>query len=435
VHRTTRVDNRMAAFPNAPPIAASHKWMIVVLLSLGMVIAYVDRANLSAVLALKDFRDWIKIDDNGRGLLNSTFFWSYALLQIPAGWVVDRYGSKRPYAIGFAVWSLASAATGLVQGVGQLVMARLALGVGESVSTAASLRWIRTNCAEKERGLATGVLFAGTKVGAAVGVPIAVALAARFGWRLMFVALGLGGLAWLVGWLLSVRDDSGGTQATLQPAEAGVRREIKVNELLASPAIWGILLGTFAYNYFIYFCLTWLPAYFTESRHLTPQAMSLYTMFSFGGMAAVGILAGWVADRFIARGGNPIRVRRTFTLLGFIVAATELIGMLSSSNGVALFFAIFSLTGLGLATANYWALTQTIFPSPVIGRMVGLQNFASNVSGILAPIVTGWLKHKTGGYGASGWAVLVVLMMGLVSYGLLVGESAGQRFRGEAPKA
>jgi MFS family permease len=124
-----------------------------------------------------------------------------------------------------------------------------------------------------------------------------------------------------------------------------------------------------------------------------------------------------------------VRVRRTFTLLGFIVASTELIGMLSASNSVALFFAIFSLTGLGLATANYWALTQSIFPQRVIGRMVGLQNFASNLSGIVAPIVTGWLKHRTGGYGASGWAVLVVLTLGLLAYGVLVRESAATRFR------
>lgn len=404
--------------------------MVVSLLSVGMVIAYVDRANLSAVLALKSFHDWIPIDDNGRGILNSAFFWSYALLQIPAGWIVDRYGAKRPYAIGFAVWSLASAATGAVQGVGQLVAARLALGVGESVSTAASLRWIRLNCVEKERGLATGILFAGTKIGAAIGVPITVVLVGHFGWRLMFVLLGLGSMVWLVGWLLAVPDDSAPARDAGQRAvqAAGVRK-VGIRELLSAPAIWGILLGTFAYNYFIYFCLTWLPAYFTEARHLSPREMSLYTMFSFGGMAAVGILAGWIADRFIARGGNPVRVRRFFTLMGFIVASTELIGMLTSSNSVALFFAIFSLTGLGLTTANYWALTQTIFPSGVIGRMVGLQNFASNLSGIVAPLVTGWLKHKTGGYGAAGWAVLAVLMLGLISYGLLVREDAAERFR------
>ena len=414
------------------PVSSGRKWLVILLLSLGMVIAYVDRANLSSVLALKSFRAWVHLDDTGRGLLNSAFFWSYALLQIPAGWAVDRYGAKRPYAIGFALWSIASAATGLAQGVGHLVGARLALGVGESVSTAASLRWIRLNCAEKQRGLATGVLFAGTKIGAAIGVPVTVALVARFDWRLMFIVSGVGGLVWLVLWMLAVRDDSGSGRVTSGPRPKVAITRVRVGDLLREPTIWGILLGTFAYNYFIYFCLTWLPAYFTEARHLSPTAMGLYTMFSFGGMATVGVAAGWAADRVIARRGKPVKVRRLFTLAGFIVASTELIGMLSRSNDVALFFAIFSLAGLGLATANYWALTQTIFPADVIGRMVGIQNFASNLSGIVASIVTGWLKQKSGGYEAAGWAILVVLLIGLASYGLLVKDSAGDRFRAEA---
>jgi MFS transporter, ACS family, D-galactonate transporter len=394
------------------------KWWIVILLAIGMIVAYVDRGNLSSVLALRSFRDWIHLDDTGRGLLNSAFFWSYALLQVPAGWAVDRYGAKKPYAIGFALWSLSSAAAGLVQGIGQLVAARLALGIGESVSTAASLRWIRLNCAEKERGLATGILFAGTKIGAAIGAPITIALAVRLSWRLMFVLCGLGGLLWLIAWLLSATNEAGTTPAGRTSAANAVR----MRDLFSNSAIWGILLGTFAYNYFIYFCLTWLPAYFAEARHLSPGAMSLYTMFSFSGMAVVGILAGWLADRIISRTGRAVRVRRLFTLLGFVVASTELIGMLSRSNNIALFFAIFSLTGLGLATANYWALTQTIFPPAAIGRMVGLQNLASNLSGIVASILTGWLKQKTGGYGAAGWAILAILFLGLIAYGFLVRE-------------
>ncbi len=408
---------------------ARGKWGIIILLALGMVIAYVDRANLSAVLGMKSFRLLFRLDDNQRGLLNSAFFWSYALLQIPAGWLVDRYGSKRPYALGIALWSLASAATGMVQNMTQLVAARLVLGVGESVSTAASLRWIRLNCAEKERGMATGILFAGTKFGAAIGVPLTVALVLRFNWHLMFILSGVSGALWLLAWLLSVREES----AVVRTAQTASRERVSITALLAAPAIWGILLGTFAYNYFIYFCLTWLPAYFSEARHLSPGAMGLYTMFSFGGMAIVGILAGWLADRFIARGANPIRIRRLFTMTGFVVAGTELIGMLSHSNNVALFFAIFSLTGLGLTTANYWALTQTIFPASTVGRMVGIQNFASNLSGIVAPIITGWLKHKTGGYEAAGWAILVVLALGLAAYGLLVRENAGDRFQTAVP--
>jgi hypothetical protein len=83
------------------------------------------------------------------------------------------------------------------------------------------------------------------------------------------------------------------------------------------------------------------------------------------------------ADRIIARGGNAVRVRRLFTMTGFVIASTELAGMVSKSNDLALFFAVFSLAGLGLTMANYWALTQTIFPASVVGRMIGIQNFAS----------------------------------------------------------
>jgi MFS transporter, ACS family, D-galactonate transporter len=395
---------------------SGRKWLVIILLALGMVIAYVDRANLSAVLALRAFRDWSALNDSGRGLLNSAFFWSYALLQIPAGWIVDKYGPKRPYSIGFALWTLASAAGGLAQGIGQLMFTRVVVGIGESVSTTASLRWIRFNCAESERGLATGILFAGTKIGAAIGVPLTVALVLHMGWRAMFVFSGLGGMVWLAAWLFLVREQPVPRSAQPRTSED----EVRIAALFRKPAIWGILLGTFAYNYFIYFCLTWLPAYFTEARHLTPTAMGLFTMFSFGGMAVVGVAAGWVADRLIAPGGNAVRVRRLFTMTGFIVASTELIGMLSKSDNVALFFAVFSLAGLGLTTANYWALTQTIFPSSVVGRMIGIQNFASNLSGIVAPVITGTLKHRTGSYSAASWAILGVLLFGLTAYGLLV---------------
>jgi MFS transporter, ACS family, D-galactonate transporter len=394
------------------------KWLVVILLCLGMAIAYFDRVNLSSVLALPSFREWSGLDDRGRGLLNSAFFWSYALMQIPMGWVVDRYGTKRPYAVSFAVWSLASASAGMVQSVGQLAIARLALGIGEAVSTPASLRWIRLNCVEKERGLATGIFFSGTKIGTAIGAPITVALVARFDWRWMFILCGSCGFFWLVPWVIGVHEEGPAASAPKEtvPAQAKVR----VRDLLHEPTLWGILLGTFAYNYFIYFCLTWLPAYFTEARHLSPTAMSLYTMFSFAGMAIVGILAGWAADRIISKRGKAVRVRRLFTLAGFLAASTEAIGMISASDKTALFFAIFSLAGLGLATANYWALTQTIFAPGMMGRIVGLQNFASNLSGVVAPIITGWLKYKTGGYEAAGWAILALLIVGLLSYGLLV---------------
>src|ERR1051326_706825 len=133
---------------------------------------------------------------------------------------------------------------------------------------------------------------------------------------------------------------------------------VSFRRIMASPVIWGTIVGTFCYMYFVYFCMTWMPAYFVERRHLSLGDMGLYTFFSFGGMAAVSALGGWAADALIARGRDAVSVRKAFTIAGFLIASTEVIGALSGSVSVALFFAVFSLSGLGLATANYWAKTQ-----------------------------------------------------------------------------
>jgi hypothetical protein len=137
-------------------------------------------------------------------------------------------------------------------------------------------------------------------------------------------------------------------------------------------------------------------------------------------MAIVATLAGWVADRLIQRGGDPVRVRKAFVIAGFLVASTEVIGALSSSHSVALFFAVFSLSGLGLTTANYWALTQTLIPGGAVGRIVGVQNCAANLPGIAAPLLTGWLKHTTGNYNAPMQAIWFFLLLGVAAYVFLV---------------
>ncbi|HEX4230938.1 MAG TPA: MFS transporter [Bryobacteraceae bacterium] len=393
------------------------KWAVVALLSAGMVIAYIDRANLSVVLATAEVRDALHLSDAARGLLNSAFFWSYALLQIPAGWIVDRYGVRKPYAIGFLFWTMVSAATGLVTHVSQLVAVRLLLGAGEAVGAPASLRWIRWNCPEERRGLAIGIYFAGTKIGSALGVPLAAFLITAFSWRTMFVICGLAGLVWLLGWLLLASD---ATPQEISTQNKQPEVAISFSHLLASPVVWGILIGTFSYGYFLYFCVTWLPAYLVEYRRLALNSMGFYALFSFGGMALVAVFAGWLADHVIRRGADPARTRKAFTILGFLLASTEVIGAVSNSESVALFFVVFSLAGLGLATANYWALTQTLIPGKAMGRIAGIQNCASNLGGVAAPILTGWLKQASGGYRAPMQAIWIVLLLGIASYVFLV---------------
>jgi len=392
-----------------------------------MIIAYVSRSALAVPLALPEFIRSFHLSITDRGVINSAFFWTYAVLQIPAGWVVDRYGVKFPYFLGFAIWCLASASTALTRSIPQLIVVQVVLGAGQAVVAPASYRWIRYHFVEKERGLAVGLYMTGTKIGPAVGAPLAAWLIGMYDWRVMFVLIGLGGLVWLVPWLLLVANDD------RQIERAAVKKDgtlpIPFGRVMASPVIWGTIVASFCYMYFVYFCMTWMPAYFMERRHLSLGKMGLYTFFSFGGMAIVATLAGWAADRLIGRGHNPVTVRKWFTIAGFSIATTELIGARATSLETALVFAVVSLSGLGLATANYWALTQTLIPGAAIGRISGIQNCACSVAGIVAPILTGWLLQKTGSYEAPMMAVLVALLAGVLSYLFLIREKYAPKAR------
>jgi MFS family permease len=402
--------------------STSRRWLVVALLAVASIVAYIDRVNLSVALIDVDFKTFFGLSNTDRGLANSAFFWSYAALQIPAGWLVDRYGSKRPIAIGFAVWSILTAVTSLTTGFSMLFAIRALLGVAEAVIHPASMRWIRFNFPEKHRGLAIGLFMSGSKFGPAIGAVAAAWLIESHGWRAMFFILGAGALLWLIPWMLVVKKDrdTGSIDQSVAAAAQAAAEHVPMRRLFASPVLWGTIIGTFCYMYFVYFCMTWMPAYFNEARHLSLKSSSLYTTFSFAGMAIVAILGGWAADRLIARGIDAVLIRKAFTITGFLLATTVLIGVAPVSLNVALFFSVLSLSGLGLATANYWALTQTLIPSGSIGRIVGIQNCAASLAGIVAPILTGWLVDATHSFDAPIKAVVIFIVIGVGAYLFLV---------------
>jgi nitrate/nitrite transporter NarK len=166
--------------------------------------------------------------------------------------------------------------------------------------------------------------------------------------------------------------------------------------------------------------MTWMPAYLREARGLSLTSSGVYTTFSFAGMATMAIVGGFLADRMIAAGRDAVAVRKGFTIAGFLLASTEVLSPMLTSLDWALVVSIFSLSGLGLATANYWALTQTLIPGSKTGRIVGIQNCAASVAGIVAPIITGWLVQRTGGYAAAMQMVLLFLACGILAYIFLV---------------
>ena len=221
-----------------------------------------------------------------------------------------------------------SAGTSLAASFSQFFALRFLLGVGESVVTPASMRWIRFHFPEKQRGLAVGLYMTGTKIGPADRRVDRRQADPRLGWKTMFAVLGLGSLLWLIPWLTLVKDDDRQIEEAGQPG--GPQTSVSFGRLMASPVIWGTIIGTFCYMYFVYFCMTWMPAYFVERRHLSLDSMGLY---SCSVSAAWPLWRRWEAgsptdDRARRRSGERAQgVHHR----GFVIASTEVFGALSDS--------------------------------------------------------------------------------------------------------
>ena len=418
---------------------AVNPWGILLLLALGLLISFVDRTSLSSALADKNFVAEFALTSVERGWLNSSFFWSYGLCQLGMGWVVDRYGVKWPYTVCFTLWCLASAATGMVTTLGALILMRLLVGAAEAVVIPASYRWMGNNFRESQKGLAVGICAMGGKFGPAIGAPIAAWIIVNHSWQLMFVATGLVGLLWLGPWLLMVKNDFP------SKAELVTRRDtaasVTFGSLLASPVVWGGMINNFCYGYFTFYCMTWMPAYLVEQRGLSLEKSGLYTFFSFAGIAIVATIAGWAADRLIARGRDAVRVRKSFVVAGFIGGTTVLLGAYAPTLQQALFWNVLSLSLLGLVTANNTTLCKlTLIPKPAIGLNTGLQQVATSLAGGISASLSGWLLHVSGSYTAPMLAIFVFLLIGAGSSVILlqrkwapkVGEAAAQEAK-EAP--
>ena len=398
---------------------AVNPWGILLLLALGLLISFVDRTSLSSALADKNFVAEFALTSVERGWLNSSFFWSYGLCQLGMGWVVDRYGVKWPYTVCFTLWCLASAATGMVTTLGALILMRLLVGAAEAVVIPASYRWMGNNFRESQKGLAVGIFAMGGKFGPAIGAPIAAWIIVNHSWQLMFVATGLVGLLWLGPWLLMVKNDFP------SKAELVTRRDtaasVTFGSLLASPVVWGGMINNFCYGYFTFYCMTWMPAYLVEQRGLSLEKSGLYTFFSFAGIAIVATIAGWAADRLIARGRDAVRVRKSFVVAGFIGGTTVLLGAYAPTLQQALFWNVLSLSLLGLVTANNTTLCKlTLIPKPAIGLNTGLQQVATSLAGGISASLSGWLLHVSGSYTAPMLAIFVFLLIGAGSSVILL---------------
>ncbi|WP_246793013.1 MFS transporter [Burkholderia perseverans] len=387
------------------------RWGVVFLLAFGLMIAFMDRTSMSAALADHRFVQHFALSSVERGWLGSSVFWAYGLLQLPMGWLVDRYGVKWPYAICFLLWCVAAAATGIVTTLTALILVRVLIGAAEAVVVPATYRYIANRFEESQKGTALGIYSVGGKMGPALGAPAAAWLIAGTSWKWMFIVTGLAGLVWLLPWLLAVRSDFP------DRAELATRKHraatVPLRNLLASPVVWGGLLTNFCYAYFAFYCMTWMPAYLVEQRGLSLKQSGLYTAFSFCGVAVTAALSGWAADRLIARGHDAVIVRKSFMIVGFIGGMTVLFGAYAPSVNMALFWNVLSLTLVGLVTTNNLALVKlTLIPKQAVGLNTGLQQVATSLAGGVSASLSGWLLHVGHSYKLPMMAIFTFLLVG-----------------------
>lgn len=379
----------------------ARKWIVVILLALGAVIAFTSRMGVGVTLTLPSFIKQFQLTNVDRGVLNSAFFWVFAALQLPMGWIVDRFGIKRPYTVSFFFWGVVTLLTGMTHTLPQLITLRVLTGAFESIIMPASYSWIRRNFEEKRSGLALGIYMLGTKIGPALGAPAAAWLIMTYNWRVLYILIGVLAILWLIPWLVLAKQDAP-IASKKHPAaqESAVQSEslVPFNRLLTSPVVWGGFIVNFCYCYFVFYFMTWMPAFFVEYRHLSLSKMGLYTFFSFAGMGIVNITAGWAADWLIGRGGNAVTVRKTFVIVAFLISCSEMLAIHASPN-MALFWSVLSLSGLGLASGNSLALCRvTMISRTAVGRVTGLAGISTALAGVSSPILSGWLLQKSGSY-------------------------------------
>lgn len=382
------------------------------LLCLSVWINYIDRGTLS--VAAPALRPELGLGPTEMGVLLSAFFWTYSLMQPLAGWLVDRYNVYLVYSIGFGLWSASVMAAGFTHTLTGLMISRLALGVGESVAYPSYSRLLVGGFAEKHRGLANALIDVGTKAGPALGTFLGANLIQSFGWRPFFIWMGGLSLLWLLPWFLMI--PRGRTETVIH------RSAIPIGTLLGLRQAWATFIGLFSYNYAFYFLLTWLPSYLVSERGFTMKEMSIFGALPFAATAVAAIVTASMVDARIRQGADPGGLRRGVAVFGLLLFAVMLMTSALVGKAMAMVCLVAAFIGMGVFTANAWAITQTLAGKRAAGTWTGWQNAVANMGGVVAPILTGWSLSVTESYLTAFAVATGMLLISAACYGLMLGR-------------
>ncbi len=384
---------------------------VVLLLAVAVFINYVDRGNLATASPL--LKDELGLTNSQVGVLLSAFFWSYAPLQPVAGWLAQRYDVRYVLAAGLVIWAIATILVGLATSFAMLLVLRLLLGVGESVTYPSNSKLLAQRAPEHQRGRVNGLIGCFQGLGPTFGTLVGGLVMARFGWRVAFVAFGLVSLLWLLPWFIVTRDGT---------ATAGGQHgaPLPYLTLLKQRAIWGSSLGQFCSTYSFYFVLTWLPLILVKSYGYSLKDMAQIGAGVYAIYALSSVLMGWISDRWIMAGASANRVRKSMLVWGLIGIAIMMIVCASAVSTAAVLLLAATAALHGTQTPNFFAISQTLGGPRAAGQWMGVQNLVGNLAGVLAPMLTGFVVDRTGEF---YWAFAIaagVALLGSLAFGVLI---------------
>jgi len=385
----------------------------LVLLAICVLINYVDRGNLSVAAPL--LKHELGLSASQLGILFAAFFTTYTAMQFVVGWLIDRFDVNRILAAGFLVWSLATATTGLLRGFALLLTMRLILGVGESVAVPASSKILARHLPEHHRGFASGVVMSALRCGNAVGTFGAGFLMAKFGWRPVFVGIGLVSLLWIPAWSKWMPRNANFVVRSVMPTPGFA-------EIFRQKSFWGTSAGQFCCNYLFYFMITWLPTYLVIERHLSMAAMARVAGLYYSVDAASAIATGFLQDFWVRKGLTPTVVRKSAMALGFSIAAVAVLGCAVAGPQTYLYWLMAAGVGCGMTSPGIFTFCQTLAGPHAVGKWYGAQNGFSNLAGVVGPALTGFVVQATGNFVMPFAITSLLCVVGGLAWVFLVGR-------------
>ena len=409
------------------------RWRIAFLLALGVLVNFFDRINLS--VSRDALHASFGLSLIAFGYLSSAFSWTYALMQMPAGVLLDRWGVRRVGRISALLWSVASFAAALSPGLGWFFGARFLLGISESPTFPGNAKALGYWFAREERSLATAITDAAAKFSSAIGVPSIGLLLLYVGWRWSFAATGFISFLYFVLFYSIYRNPCEDKELSVDELDFILRGGAQLEEqsrartgaslgyLLTQPKVYGLALGWGAYNYTFFLLLTWLPSYLSVSLHMDLFHSAFYTSvpWLFATFADV-LVGGWLVDALIQRGHNASLVRQTVMVTGMLLGLAIFGAASAHHPATALLWISLALGGLAAAAPVAWTVPSLIAPRESVGRLGGAVNFCGQIAAISAPIVTGYIVSRTHSFAAAFVTATVILLLGIVGYIFLLGS-------------